>query len=65
MPVLKRLQPYLDSHKIPYEVISHDAAYSARRTGRGQGTTPGGIRGRVCPLLVRRPHRRARWVKHR
>ena len=32
MPVLKRLQTYLDSRKIPYEVVSHDAAYSARRT---------------------------------
>jgi Ala-tRNA(Pro) deacylase len=32
MPVLKRLQAYLDSHKIPYEVVNHDAAYSARRT---------------------------------
>ncbi|MBU6434888.1 MAG: YbaK/EbsC family protein [Nitrospirae bacterium] len=31
MPVLKRLQTYLDSRKIPYEVVSHDAAYSARR----------------------------------
>lgn len=32
MPILKRLQTYLDNHKIPYEVVSHDAAYSARRT---------------------------------
>ena len=32
MPVLKRLQRYLDSHKIPYEVMSHSAAYSARAT---------------------------------
>ncbi len=32
MPVLKRLQTYLDSHKIPYEVVSHSVAYSARRT---------------------------------
>ncbi|MDE3051958.1 MAG: YbaK/EbsC family protein [Nitrospirota bacterium] len=30
MPVLKRLQTYLDSRKSPYEVVSHDAAYSAR-----------------------------------
>ena len=28
MPVLKRLQTYLDSHKIPYEVVSHDVAFS-------------------------------------
>ena len=32
MPILKRLQTYLDSHKIPYEVVSHSVAYSARRT---------------------------------
>ncbi|MDP3596989.1 MAG: YbaK/EbsC family protein, partial [Nitrospirota bacterium] len=32
MPVLKRLQTYLDSHKIAYTVLSHDKAFSARRT---------------------------------
>ncbi len=32
MPVLKRLQTYLDSHKIAYKVLSHDKAFSARRT---------------------------------
>ena len=32
MPVLKRLQTYLDNHKIPYEVVSHDPSFSARRT---------------------------------
>ena len=32
MPVLKRLQTYLDSHKIPFEVVSHSVAYGARRT---------------------------------
>lgn len=32
MPVLKRLQRYLDSHKIPYQVVIHSAAFSARRT---------------------------------
>ena len=30
MPVLKRLQRHLDSHKIPYEVVNHSAAYTAR-----------------------------------
>lgn len=29
MPVLKRLQSYLDTHKIPYEVVSHPKAYTA------------------------------------
>src|SRR5574341_257173 len=29
MPILKRLQSYLDSHKIPYEVVSHPTAYTA------------------------------------
>jgi len=32
MPILKRLQTYLDSHKIPYEVVSHDPSFSAQRT---------------------------------
>lgn len=32
MPVLKRLQTYLDSHKIPYKVLSHDKAFSSQRT---------------------------------
>lgn len=32
MPILKRLQTYLDSHKIPYEVVSHDPSFSARGT---------------------------------
>ena len=30
MPILKRLQSYLDNHKIPYEVVSHPTAYTAR-----------------------------------
>jgi Ala-tRNA(Pro) deacylase len=30
MPVLKRLQSYLDTNKIPYEVVSHPKAYTAR-----------------------------------
>jgi len=29
MPILKRLQSYLDTHKIPYEVVSHPKAYTA------------------------------------
>jgi len=29
MPVLKRLQSYLETHKIPYEVVSHPKAYTA------------------------------------
>lgn len=32
MPILKRLQAYLDSHKIPYEVVSHDPSFSAQST---------------------------------
>ena len=32
MPVLKRLQTYLDSHKIPYKALSHDKAFSSQRT---------------------------------
>ena len=30
MIVLKRLQSYLDSHKIPYQVVNHSLAYTAR-----------------------------------
>jgi Ala-tRNA(Pro) deacylase len=30
MPVLKRLRSYLDANKIPYEVVSHPKAYTAR-----------------------------------
>jgi len=29
MPTLKRLQSYLDTNKIPYEVVSHPKAYTA------------------------------------
>jgi Ala-tRNA(Pro) deacylase len=29
MPILKRLQSYLDTNKIPYEVVSHPKAYTA------------------------------------
>lgn len=29
MPVLKRLQSYLDTNKIPYELLSHPKAYTA------------------------------------
>ena len=29
MPVLKRLQSYLDTNKIPYELVSHQKAYTA------------------------------------
>lgn len=29
MPVLKRLQSYLDANKIPYELVSHPKAYTA------------------------------------
>jgi len=29
MAILKRLQNYLDSHNIPYEVVSHPTAYTA------------------------------------
>jgi Ala-tRNA(Pro) deacylase len=29
MPILQRLQSYLDSHKIPYEVVNHPTAYTA------------------------------------
>ncbi|MDP1948849.1 MAG: YbaK/EbsC family protein [Nitrospirota bacterium] len=32
MPVLKRLQTYLDSHKIAYKLLSHDKAFSSQRT---------------------------------
>lgn len=30
MVILKRLQNYLDSHKIPYQVVPHSLAYTAR-----------------------------------
>ncbi|HLZ35850.1 MAG TPA: YbaK/EbsC family protein [Nitrospira sp.] len=30
MIVLRRLQSYLDSHKIPYQVVNHSVAYTAR-----------------------------------
>ena len=30
MIVLKRLQSYLDSHQIPYQIIGHSLAYTAR-----------------------------------
>ena len=30
MPILKRLQSYLDTNKIPYEVVSHPKAYTAQ-----------------------------------
>ncbi len=30
MVILKRLQSYLDSHKIPYQVVNHSLAYTAR-----------------------------------
>ncbi len=29
MPILKRLQSYLDTNKIPYEVVNHPKAYTA------------------------------------
>ncbi|MEK6641331.1 MAG: YbaK/EbsC family protein, partial [Nitrospirota bacterium] len=29
MPILKRLQSYLDANKIPYEVVNHSKAYTA------------------------------------
>jgi len=29
MPVLKRLQSYLEAKKIPYEVVDHPKAYTA------------------------------------
>lgn len=29
MPILKRLQSYLDANKIPYEVVHHPKAYTA------------------------------------
>jgi Ala-tRNA(Pro) deacylase len=29
MPILKRLQSYLDTNKIPYEVVSHPRVYTA------------------------------------
>src|SRR5260370_29956996 len=29
MPILKRLQSYLDTNKIPYEVVSHPKVYTA------------------------------------
>lgn len=34
MPVLKRLQSYLDANKIPYEVVSHSKAYTAQDVAR-------------------------------
>jgi len=30
MVILRRLQSYLDSHKIPYQVVNHSVAYRAR-----------------------------------
>jgi Ala-tRNA(Pro) deacylase len=32
MVILRRLQSYLDSHKIPYQVVNHSVAYRARET---------------------------------
>ena len=29
MPILKRLRSYLDTNKIPYEVVNHPKAYTA------------------------------------
>ena len=29
MPILKRLQSYLDTNKIPYEMVRHPKAYTA------------------------------------
>ena len=29
MPILKRLQSYLDANTIPYELVSHPKAYTA------------------------------------
>jgi len=34
MIVLKRLQSYLDSHKIPYQVVNHSVAYTAREAAQ-------------------------------
>ena len=30
MPILKKLQEYLDSHKVKYQVLSHSVAYTAQ-----------------------------------
>ena len=34
MIVLRRLQSYLDSHKIPYQVVNHSVAYTAREAAQ-------------------------------
>jgi len=34
MPVLKRLQSYLDANKIPYELVNHSKAYTAHDVAR-------------------------------
>jgi Ala-tRNA(Pro) deacylase len=34
MPIVKKLQRYLENHKIPYEAVSHSTAYTARETAQ-------------------------------
>lgn len=36
MPVLRRLQDYLDEHKIKYRVITHSTAYTAQEVAHAQ-----------------------------
>jgi Ala-tRNA(Pro) deacylase len=34
MPILKRLQSYLDANKIPYEIVTHPKAYTSHDVAR-------------------------------
>lgn len=40
MMVLKRLQSYLDSRKIPYQVVNHSVAYTAREAAQSLHVAP-------------------------
>ena len=46
MPILKRLQSYLDTNKIPYELVSHPKAYTARDVAQTLNV-PGGLVAKV------------------
>lgn len=36
MPVLRRLQDYLDEHKTKYQVVTHSTAYTAQEVAHAQ-----------------------------
>ena len=46
MPILKRLQSYLDTNKIPYEMVSHPKAYTAHDVAQTLNV-PGGLVAKV------------------